>query len=826
MSRYSSHILYLLITILVVLLYVNDFGPMTDLQNSINDYLARTLSPDGTRSNIVVVEIDKEAEQAFGEWPWDHDMAADLLAAIGGGEPKAILADFDFNEDARQDSAGNTDILAGQLGWIENITIPFDIALATFRGKKTNNPEHLFANSIRVDNPLGVMDEESSLLVRKVFLPAQKVMDADPHLGFRYTAPDPDRVLRRQPLVMDFEGYYYSASQLVCAASALGVTSDQITVFEGSHIQLGKKRTLPIDNRGQFFVSFSEEKAFRTYSVAQLLAEGFDLSKLKGKTVVVGPSASLSGVEYQTPTEDELSELYVNASIIDNIVNDSFLVEAKGVSSIIMLILFGIGGLCAYLLSIVKLWPRIAIVVGFFVTLAVANYFAVVSYGSLPPTAYFALQLILFLLAVPLHESHLLKASAAISSGKSNPSFGKPQAEPLFKTELAQASVRELFDLQGNQDNAPTSALTENLSDSAGDHQTIAADVSIRDSDDSSAPEPESDYSALSLSAEPSDGSDVCKPEIISPEPSGVQDSGSADTTINDSGEVGIPSEVEPIVGGPTNLGRYKITGLLGKGAMGYVYKGLDPAINRPVALKTIRLDFVTDPEELAELKERLHLEAQAAGKLSHPNIVTIYDVGSESQLQYIAMECLEGRTLEDIFRKKVKFNFKIMAQIITQICSALEYAHQHNIVHRDIKPANLMILDNYKVKVMDYGIARVDSNSMTKTGIAMGTPNYISPEQLKGGAVDHRADLFSLGVVIYEMLVGRRPFKGENLTSLIYAIANDNPEKPSNINPDIPLLFDHIVDKALKKNPAERYQRASDLRSDLADFVESFTIG
>ena len=135
------------------------------------------------------------------------------------------------------------------------------------------------------------------------------------------------------------------------------------------------------------------------------------------------------------------------------------------------------------------------------------------------------------------------------------------------------------------------------------------------------------------------------------------------------------------------------------------------------------------------------------------------------------------------------------------------------------------MITADYNIKLMDYGIARVDSNSMTKTGIAMGTPNYISPEQLKGQAVDKRADLFSLGVVIYELLLGRRPFKGENITSLIYSVMNHEPHKPSNINPQIPLLFDHVISRALKKDPAERYQKASELKNDLSDFVESFSM-
>jgi serine/threonine protein kinase len=272
------------------------------------------------------------------------------------------------------------------------------------------------------------------------------------------------------------------------------------------------------------------------------------------------------------------------------------------------------------------------------------------------------------------------------------------------------------------------------------------------------------------------------------------------------------------------NLGRYRIVGELGKGAMGTVYKGVDPAINRNVALKTIRLDFVHDPEELAELRERLFREARAAGKLSHSNIVTIYDVGTEGTLQYIAMEYLQGQTLEEMIRKKVKFNYRIIAQIITQICSALEYAHSQGIVHRDIKPANIMVLSDYTIKVMDFGIARVDSSSMTRTGIAMGTPNYISPEQLQGRPVDHRTDIFSLGIVMYEMLVQRRPFRGENLTSLIYNIVNTEPELPSSIDKSIPLLFDRVIDKALRKNPDERYQKAGDVATALYDFIQTFS--
>ncbi|MFQ5607725.1 MAG: serine/threonine-protein kinase, partial [Candidatus Zixiibacteriota bacterium] len=215
---------------------------------------------------------------------------------------------------------------------------------------------------------------------------------------------------------------------------------------------------------------------------------------------------------------------------------------------------------------------------------------------------------------------------------------------------------------------------------------------------------------------------------------------------------------------------------------------------------------------------------ARAAGKLSHPNIVVIYDFGSEGDVQYIAMEFLEGRTLEEMIKKKVNFNYKIVAKMIYQICSALQYAHDQSIVHRDVKPANIMVLPDYSVKVMDFGIARVESTSMTKTGVAMGTPNYISPEQLQGKKIDGRSDLFSLGIVIYEMLVGERPFKGDNLTSLIYNIVNTEAEAPSKANPRIPPLFDQICQRALKKDPAQRYQKAGEMANALKAFVQSFS--
>lgn len=281
-----------------------------------------------------------------------------------------------------------------------------------------------------------------------------------------------------------------------------------------------------------------------------------------------------------------------------------------------------------------------------------------------------------------------------------------------------------------------------------------------------------------------------------------------------------IDTETGDLPAGAENFGRYHVIEPIGKGAMGMVYKGLDPAIDRPVALKTIRLDNIVESKDVLELKERLTREAKAAGKLSHPNIVTIYDVGEEQSLQYIAMEYLEGQTLEVLINAGYNWDYKTLCKIMIQICEALDFAHEHGIVHRDIKPANIMVLENNRVKVMDFGIARFDSSNMTQSGTALGTPNYISPEQLKGQKVDRRSDIFSLGVVFYEILTGNKPFKGDTISALIYSILHTTPPSPSEINLEVPRIFDKIIAKALVKDPDLRFQTTREMANILRKLI------
>lgn len=258
-------------------------------------------------------------------------------------------------------------------------------------------------------------------------------------------------------------------------------------------------------------------------------------------------------------------------------------------------------------------------------------------------------------------------------------------------------------------------------------------------------------------------------------------------------------------------IGRYRIVAELGRGAMGVVYRALDPAIGRTVALKTIRLAEFVDPVEQARLRERLLREARAAGVLSHPNIVTVYDVGEEQGLAWIAMEYVAGPTLEQVLSRPEALKPEVALRIWREMASALDYAHSKGIVHRDVKPANIMIHEDGTVKITDFGIARdVASHQVTHAGTVLGTPSYMSPEQVEGRPVDGRSDQFSLAVIAYEMLTGEKPFAAEPLPALLYKIAHEEPPAAHRINPSLGWQVDVVLRKALAKDPQERYETCS----------------
>ena len=256
-------------------------------------------------------------------------------------------------------------------------------------------------------------------------------------------------------------------------------------------------------------------------------------------------------------------------------------------------------------------------------------------------------------------------------------------------------------------------------------------------------------------------------------------------------------------------VGRYEVLSEQGQGAMGIVYKARDPKIDRLLAIKTIRFSDEFEEDRLKEIKDRFFREAQIAGQLSHPSIVAVYDVGEDFDLSYLVMEFLTGENLQKYCKKDNLFPLRKILHILAQTADALDYAHSQKVIHRDIKPANIMLLEDSRTKVTDFGIAKAVSDSKTKSGIVLGTPNYMSPEQINGHDLDGRSDIFSLGVVLFELLTGRLPFRGSTLANLFYQITQAKHPSPRALNPQVPEPMEQIINKALAKKPANRLDAA-----------------
>jgi len=273
----------------------------------------------------------------------------------------------------------------------------------------------------------------------------------------------------------------------------------------------------------------------------------------------------------------------------------------------------------------------------------------------------------------------------------------------------------------------------------------------------------------------------------------------------------------------PQSLGRYKIVRELGHGAMGVVYEGVDPNIGRRVAIKTARRDVLQSSGRADEMMERFLREAKAAGALNHPNIVTIYDADEAAEgLAYIAMEFLDGQDLFKIFREKRRFDVKDAIEVCATVCTALAHAHENGVVHRDVKPSNIIVLSNGQIKVADFGIAHVSDSNLTQEGAMIGTPHYMSPEQFMGHKVDARSDLFSVGIILYELLTGEKPFAGEGLSAVMHNVIKVNPVAPRELNFAVNECLSRIVMKALSKDPSQRYQDGNAMAAALRECLKA----
>lgn len=275
------------------------------------------------------------------------------------------------------------------------------------------------------------------------------------------------------------------------------------------------------------------------------------------------------------------------------------------------------------------------------------------------------------------------------------------------------------------------------------------------------------------------------------------------------------------IAGPPRHIGKYRLDGLLGQGAMGVVYRAHDPLIDRTVALKTVRRDL-GDDEQTREMIERFRKEAQAAGRLMHPNIVAVHEYGETDDLAYIAMEFVDGTPLSALLAEQLPALPQVL-EWSSDLLAALDYSHAHGVVHRDVKPANLLVTRDGRIKISDFGIARIESSTLTQTGAMLGTPSYMSPEQFRGETVDGRSDLFSAGVVLYQLLTGKRPFSGSTAT-VMQQVLNHTPVWPTQLNAALPAGIDGVLLRALSKDPRERFATAREFQRALSEALEGET--
>jgi serine/threonine-protein kinase len=536
---------------------------------------------------------------------------------------------------------------------------------------------------------------------------------------------------------------------------------------------------VPIDWQNQMLIDFSGRANIQKISAIDIIEGKFKAEQFHNKLVLLGLSAEPFAPRYSIPQQAPASEIEINACAVENIINRKHISRPPWFLAVEILVLLYFGFFL--LIVIPKVQPRIGMLIFaiFLIIWIGVAALLLITQGqwlqSITPTLFavagFALTGRLRISDAKKDESVELNKSLGLSlqgQGMLDMAF-----EKFMKCPIGDRSVKALLynlglDFERKRMFNKALAVYSHIL-KAGAYKDIKSRIK----------QLEKLEKTLALPV----GSNK-----------------------KDNGLIWAESTTKP------TLGRYEIIRELGHGAMGTVYLGKDPSINRDVAIKTLSYAEV-EAQQLKEVKDQFFREAEAAGKLSHPNIVTIYDVGEDHDMAYIAMELLIGKELTQFCKKGALMSVDRVLNVGHSVAEALDYAHRQGVVHRDIKPANIILLENDQIKVADFGIARVMSSSTkTETGVIFGTPNYMSPEQVAGKKVDGRSDLFSLGVVLYEMLSAEKPFRGENITALMYAITHSNYEPLSQTAPRTPECCVRLVDKLLRKGVSKRFQSATQL--------------
>ena len=589
---------------------------------------------------------------------------------------------------------------------------------------------------------------------------------------------------------------------LLAAVKSLNLSSADVRLNVGESVQIGKLR-VKTDEAAlmlpQFYKGRDGKPAFAVDSFYDVLTGKIPATKYADKIVIIGATAAGVGVQFPVPGHAALSPAETIAHITSSILNEHFIVQPGwGLWVTLGVFLLVTGYVIAAL-------PRLSAGMAASATLALFVTLLVVEFGLLSVAATWlklvfpATVLVLGHLALTTKRFLMTEAGKVKSdeeSAETNRMMGlalqgQGQLDMAFdrfrRVPMADAVMGNLYSLALDFERKRQFNKAESV------YQHMAAfDKNYKD-----------------IQAKLSRAKNLSETVML-----GGGSSHPGGTMLLDGGAVEKPM-----------LGRYQVDKELGKGAMGVVYLGKDPKIGRVVAIKTMALSQEFAGEELTDARERFFREAETAGRLQHQNIVTIFDAGEEHDLAYIAMEFLKGRDLAEFCKGDHLLPVPTVVSIVIRVAEALAYAHKQNVVHRDIKPANIMYeLESDTVKVTDFGIARITDSSKTKTGLVLGTPSFMSPEQLAGKKVDGRSDLYSLGVMLFQMLAGVLPFRGDSMAELMYKIANEDAPDLRIVRPESPEALARVVARALSKRPEVRYQDGGQFAADLREALVSAT--
>ncbi|WP_026361784.1 serine/threonine-protein kinase [Methylotenera sp. 1P/1] len=786
--------------------------------------------------DIAVIAIDDESIHNIGRWPWSRQVHATLIQQLTSAkvightvfflEPQvdqglayinqlqtklqhsSIANSTDGHalntmlEDAQR--ALNADVrLADSIAQANNVVLTMPFKLGVPNGKPDGPlPDYITRQALTnvVDRTHAIQHQLTPTSALKAYPPIAPIASQARAIGHLNQVTDVDGAVRVEPLVLQYFDQYYPSLALQVAARYLNLTAQDIQVQLGQGVQVGKlniQTNNALQMHSFFYTSPLAQTPFPTDSFYDVYSGKIPASKYQGKIVLIGMAATGDGGDTQiTPISAHMQPIQTLAHHIASILNEDFFItptwalflEYTAWLSIGLYLMFLLTRLSASTAAGVSLCLGLLLVTmhlvfmtqyGWWVQLMMPCVLLLLGHALLISKQYWLTERGKRLADAESSESNRNLALMLQSQGQLDMAFDRFR-KCLLEDNLMDSLYHLGLDFERKrQFNKATQVFSY-----MAQHNPHFKDLTQR----------------IATSRQLSE-------TIVLGGQSGLySDLSSADGTLS-----------KPM------LGRYQIEKELGKGAMGTVYLGVDPKIGRQVAIKTLALSQAFEASELEAVKARFFREAETAGKLNHPNIVTIYDAGEEHDLAYIAMELLKGHDLNPYTKLGQLLPLDTVLNIMIKVAGALDYAHQQHVIHRDVKPANIMYEpDTQSVKVTDFGIARITDTSKTKTGMVLGTPNFMSPEQLSGKKLDGRSDLFSLGTTMYQLTTGELPFEGDSMANLMYNISQATPKTAIEINPDIPLAISNIIQKLLEKDVQARYQNGQALAADLHSCLQS----